>query len=416
MSDTLPTQAAFLADPAFLPRVSQHDGKAIEQALAGRTLFDRGVQLRAAVVEASYAATDPPLLKRLREDGVPQIVDPQTVRFAGERFLQVEALADLPYAPDAPIQADQLPPARAAELVRSVMAFQQRFSAACYLAAALPYSDADLDQRIDQNDRLLTASAAANGTGDLDRRALVAQVFVGQRALAQPERIVERLVDQPIDAVYVQPTNLNPVKDSLEKLARYVHFLSDLREAGLHVIAGRVGAFGLVLQALDAALCFDSGLNQAEAFNLATLNRPVSDRERERRKAGRGGGPDRRVYFEPLKTTLMGRDAATVIATPALRGHLVCSLGCCQHRGFEDLQDRRRQHYLWVREHEVDELRRKSTRAMRIDLIHEQLVSARELGMRVRRALAKDGKPPSFEHLDRWIGLIAREGALPVAA
>lgn len=86
------------------------------------------------------------------------------------------------------------------------------------------------------------------------------------------------------------------------------------------------------------------------------------------------------------------------------------------HRGFEDLQDRRRQHYLWVREHEVDELRMKSTRAMRIDLIHEQLVSARELGMRVRRALAEDGKPPSFEHLDRWIGLIAREGALPVAA
>ncbi|MBK5219308.1 MAG: hypothetical protein JJE35_05940 [Thermoleophilia bacterium] len=67
MTETLDATPDFLSEPTFLPRVTQHDGRAIEEALAA-TLFDKGVRLRGAVVEASYAATDPPLLKRLRVD------------------------------------------------------------------------------------------------------------------------------------------------------------------------------------------------------------------------------------------------------------------------------------------------------------------------------------------------------------
>jgi hypothetical protein len=56
MTETLPARPAFLDLPTFLPRVTQRDGRAIEQALAGPTLFDRGVKLEGAVVEATYAA------------------------------------------------------------------------------------------------------------------------------------------------------------------------------------------------------------------------------------------------------------------------------------------------------------------------------------------------------------------------
>src|SRR3954466_39888 len=97
MSDTVQNRPGFLDESTFLSRITQHDGRAIEDALAGPTLFDRGVRLRGGVVEATYAAADPPLLKRLREDSVPYIVDPQTTRFTGERFLQVEHFERLPY-------------------------------------------------------------------------------------------------------------------------------------------------------------------------------------------------------------------------------------------------------------------------------------------------------------------------------
>lgn len=52
MSQTLQQRPAFLDEPAYLPRVTRHDGRAIEEALADPTLFDRGVRLEAAVVEA----------------------------------------------------------------------------------------------------------------------------------------------------------------------------------------------------------------------------------------------------------------------------------------------------------------------------------------------------------------------------
>jgi hypothetical protein len=91
-----------------------------------------------------WAAEDPPLVKRLREEGVPQLVEPQTLRFTGERYLGVAQFERVRYAPEAPITADVLTPSAAEELARDVMLFQQTASAACYITAGLPFYDRDL--------------------------------------------------------------------------------------------------------------------------------------------------------------------------------------------------------------------------------------------------------------------------------
>ena len=77
---TITTGSEVLADPTYLPRIGNYDSRAIEQALAGATLFEPGVRLQAAVVEATYAAREPPLLKRLREEDVPYFLDLQALR------------------------------------------------------------------------------------------------------------------------------------------------------------------------------------------------------------------------------------------------------------------------------------------------------------------------------------------------
>jgi hypothetical protein len=399
---------------SFLPRVTRHDGRAIEEALAGPTLFDPGVKIDGALVEATYAVEDSPLLKRLRESGVPRLIDPQTLRFTGDRFLSVAQFERISYRPASPITADTFTPSDAEALAREVLRFEQAAGASWYMAAALPYYDSDQQSWLRHNDRLLAAACAANGAGDLDRRPLIAQIAPGRKLLAQPELIVNRLLDHPIDAIYVQPLALDSVKDSVEKLVQYTHFLRALGETGLPVIASRVGAFGLVLGALGIT-AFDSGLAQAEACNLAQLNRPFSKRERE--GTAKGGGGDRRIYLEPLKTTLTGRHAAAILADRTLRSRMACTLGCCKHNGFENLADRRRQHYLWVRDHEVRKLREQPTEGMRIDAVYEQLRTARETGAVVNRALKANAvQPPSFEHIDRWIAVLAREGRLSAVA
>src|SRR5262249_30484691 len=158
-----------------------------------------------------------------------------------------------------------------------------------------------------------------------------------------------------------------PIKDGVEKLVQYVDFLRSIGDAGLPVIASRVGAFGLVLNALGVP-AFDSGLAQAETCNLAALNRAPSPRELQGDR--KSGGPDRRIYLEQLKTTFSGRHGAAILDNRALRSRVACPLGCCRHRGFEGLAERSRQHYLWARSHEVDLLRACPTEGMRVDLVY----------------------------------------------
>ncbi len=412
MTETLDPTPDFLSEPTFLARVTRHDGRAIEEALAA-TLFDDGVRLRAAVVEASYAATEPPLLKRLREDGVSRLVEPQSQRFTTRRFLEVDQLSSLPYAPPEPITAEGFDAAGARSLALGALRFEQEQRCEHYLSAALPYYDRDFQRWVTHNDRLLEEACTANGGPEIDRRPLIAQVVPGRQALMNPEFVVNRLLDYPIAGAYVQPQLFDPVRDSAEKLRLYIEFLLAIAAEGIPVMASRVGAFGMVLQALGIN-AFDSGLAQAEASNLAQLNRPLTERERERRREGKGGGPDKRIYLEVLKTTMKGAHAEAILDRPGLRSRFVCNHTCCQYRGFEDLAARRRGHFLCTRDSEVTEVRARPSGALRRDYVREQLRDAQETGRIVRRSLLDLGPAaPTFEHLDRWISLLASEQVLP---
>lgn len=397
---------ALLNDLSFLPRVSTHDGRAIEEACKG-TLFDQGVQLNGAIVEASYAARDPELLRRLRATLVPFLVDTHSLRFAGEGFLDVARITDLPFAPDAPIGPQDLDAAAARSLAHDTMVFANALGAAAYLAPGLPIPDAESARWLDVNRRVLEGACELNGTGDTDQRPLVAMIAPGRKALKDPDQVLAWLPDLPVSAVYVQPLNLDPVKDSFEKLALYVEYLRAFSDAGLTVVAGRVGAFGLVLQALGVP-AFDSGLGDAERYSHASQAR----RRKPRPGGSPTGGRDRRVYLEQLKTTLPSRYADPLLAELGVRARFTCQHACCVHRGFEDLAERRRPHYLWTRDAEVAALRALPTASLRISAVHEQLRTAREHGQVVRRALfAKGIKPPAFEHLDRWIAVLGRHQA-----
>jgi len=90
------------------------------------------------------------------------------------------------------------------------------------------------------------------------------------------------------------------------------------------------------------------------------------------------------------------------LAQVGVRARFTCAHGCCQHRGFEDLAERRRPHHLWTRDAEVAALRGLPTSSLRVQAVHEPLRTAREHAQVVRRTLfAKGIKPPSFEHLER---------------
>src|SRR4051812_36651027 len=152
-----------LGQPEYLPRVGTHDGRAIEQAMMGPTLLDPGASLHGAVVEATYAARESELLRRLRATFVPFIVDPQTLRFAGEGFLDVEQVRALEFAPSEPVQPTGFDAAAAHRLARATMGFELRAGAGAYTAPALPVLDTDQADWMTANRRVLEAACTANG-------------------------------------------------------------------------------------------------------------------------------------------------------------------------------------------------------------------------------------------------------------
>jgi hypothetical protein len=409
---SLKTVPDFLRAPSFLPRISRHAGRAVEEALAPSTLFDQGVQLRGAIIEATYAAEDPAILRRLRDSSVPFLVEPQSLRFTGDAFQETAALKQLPYAPPGQVSAATLPDVDPAAFATAVLEFEQNKGCAAYISAAWPLYDRDREVWTDANRHLLQATCEANGSGDIEPRPLLAQVAPGRAVRENPEATIEALMDLPIDGVYVQPLLLNAGTDSVEKLLSYVQMLEAFEAAGVPVVAARVGAFGTVLTALGIS-AFDSGLGLAEACNLSSLNRKKT--ERERTKKGPKGS--RRLYLAPLKTTMAVRQAQLILRHPALQGRFACSLGCCRFQGLDELPERSRSHFLWTRNEEVRAIRELETRSMRLDMVHEDLRGARELSRRVRRTLIPNLRDlPSFDHTDRWIRVLGREAEVRAAA
>lgn len=412
MDDQLKTVPAFLRTASYLPRVTVKDGRVLEEILTGSTLFDAGAELRGALAEATYAAKDPPILRRLRDTSVPFLVEPQTLRFSGEAFTEIGSFEGLPYAPPRVVDARNLSDIDAPALATGVLRFEQEMGAAAYVAAALPFYDRDAEDWADANKRLLIASCDANGSGEIEQKPLLAQIAPGPAALFRPEEIIEPLLDLPVAGAYIEPLTFNAARDSVEKLFRYVRFLEVFEEAGLPVVASRVGALGPVLTALGVT-AFSSGLGEAEASNLASLNRKRTVKE----KGSDGPRGSKRIYLAPLRTTMKRRQAELILSREGLRARFSCSLGCCRFSELDDLPARSRHHYLWSRNEEVRTIREQPTRTAKIDLVHEGLRDARELSRLVRRTLfSEQHELPSFDHVDRWLRALAREQEARAAA
>jgi hypothetical protein len=384
----------------FVLHVTMDLGKSLERLLAPASIGKQPVPLGGAVLTADYAATQPGLIERLTEAGVPFVVEPQSIRFASPRFLSIRRLAALPYAP-----AEPLDPARWTDaherMVREALRFQADIGVSHYMVPALPYERPTPD-RLNTHRAIHELALSLVGTDGVPRRPIVAMAVPGSQTIRSPFAVFSLLADRAFDGVYVQPMRLDPKDDSVEGLVRYIRFLELGRQEGLPILAGRVGVFGLLLNALGVE-AFDSGLGDHEAFDLRSLTRPP----KETGSSG-GGQRDRRIYFPKLLTTLPEARARLILTSRTLRPQFACETGECR-LGFDAMVDGARAHCLHSRADDLAALRALPTRGMRLELVERRLKTALETGRLVNRVLGDDGQPPiKFDHLDRWLAALAR--------
>lgn len=381
----------------FIPHVSIHEGRGLEQLLAEHDTPPLG----GAVVEATFAATDPPLIPRLRGLRIPYTLDPQTIRFSSPRYLTIESLATLPYAPRSPV-GQHVANAVVEEMIRGALDFQALNEVDVYLTPTIPMLKPTLPAV--KAHRRVHELAAEHVGSEIARKPLLASVAPTLSVMRSPYAVYEALQDRAYDGIYVQPVRLNPKLDSVEWLTSYADFLLTAHAYHLPVVAARAGAFGLVLCALGVDV-FDAGLGERESFNLSALNRPPRPDPEPRER----GGPRRRTYAREILTSIDTPRMRVVLESRTLGSRFSCDLGRCRFSGYEEQMTHHRDHFFHVRRAELDELRRLPTTAMRVQHIRARLQKGIETGKLVNGCLEDAGaKPVSFAHLEVWMGVLAR--------
>jgi hypothetical protein len=365
------------------------------------------------VIESTFAATSPPLISRLAELGVPYIVDPLSLRFADDQFLSTKRVADLPYAPGQPLPALGSRDSARRLLVSQTMEFADRFGSCAYLLPGVPLSNDDSSQPV--NLAIVDDAVALNGN-DVPSRPIVALVAPNRATVRDPYSLLAPLLDKGVDAVYIQPTRFRPLEAGPEDLLAYLALLAEARRLGFHVLAGRTGAFGLLALAIGVD-AFDSGLGEAESFDLSALNKVRPEKPKEAGDSGGQAGRDRRVYLTPLLRSLSGRQTKAVASDDVVSARLLCKLPCCRFGTFEGMPDRRHNHVLHARAWEVEQVAGQPTATLRIERLRAMLGVASTTADIVQRCLlARDIQPARFAYINTWTTTLERIAAATAAA
>jgi hypothetical protein len=292
-------------------------------------------------------------------------------------------------------------------MVRGALEFQARHEPAMYVVPSLPIARASA--RVLKAFRALHEYAASlNGGDGIPHRPMLATAYPGTAVLKGRFSVFDRLADRSWAGVYVQPLQLDTKRDSVEKLVSYTKFLQEGQGSGFRVIAGRPGAFGLVLSAFGIDL-FDSGLGGGDSFSLSRLDRPrVVDENGQVR-----GGRARPVYLRPLMSALRESDASALLSSPAIRSQLACDIGECRFGGYRYAIENPRPHFFHCRQAELEALKGQRTSPLRVQLVNGWLQEAIGTARLVNRVRGEAGRPPiDFDYLDRWRGVLARIASL----
>ncbi len=385
---------------SFLLHVTQFEGRSIEKLIAPRDPGQITSTLGGAVIEASYVQTDPPLLAHLAEARIPWMVDPQSIRFSSPGFGEIARLRRLPYAPASPLDPSRLT-RDVKDMVRGALEFQAQAKPSMYLVPALPLSRPSAAV-LRTFAELHSLAADLNGTA-VPYRPMVAAAYPSADVIRGRFSTFERL-DRTFAGAYVLPLQLNPKRDSVERLVAYVRFLEHAQASELRVVAGRAGAFGLLLAAFGIEN-FDSGLGERESYSLSRLShvrRPDPGGKRD-------GGRQRRVYVLPLRSTLAWNDVEAMLEMRSLRAQLTCDIDDCRFGGYRYALENHREHFFHCRAAELDALRQRRTTALRVPLVMEWLRTAMETGRLVNRVREEQGLPAlNFEYLETWRAVLTR--------
>lgn len=178
---------------------------------------------------------------------------------------------------------------------------------------------------------------------------LHSNVFASSAARA---RILERLADAPIDALWLRIHPFAAADAGPLALRRYIEAARDFHQLGLPIVGERTGTAGVALLAFGAVGGIESGVTFGERFDVNALFKDPNPSDK-------AFAPPPRVYLPVLGAFVSRKQAAALFAKPGMRTLLGCrDTSCCTHGPADTDRDPRR-HFLVQRQREVTDVSRR---------------------------------------------------------
>jgi hypothetical protein len=180
---------------------------------------------------------------------------------------------------------------------------------------------------------------------------IVGYLGAHSRSIQLAGAVADDSVTAMLSALYVQISPVNPMNDSVSKLADTIETILRIERGDTPVISGHLGALGGVLRSLGVSAA-DAGLGMGEAFDArSVLRSPTKKHE------GSEGGPigSRRYVFQILRS-LNRKQWDRLMSIDAMRAYLDCTLACCRFRTPSDRTEWAREHSLRTRVSEAADL------------------------------------------------------------
>jgi hypothetical protein len=355
-----------------------------------------------AIVDLPWVRTRPSVVADLHSHGVRVLLDGGGWRYREFATLGVSKLTNQPYAPAGPLEVSDLKAVR--EYVLAELREQAALSPDAYLIPGfIPRSRAD-----DVAPMIETAVDAAMNCTDLDAKPFVGVVGAHADNLDRASALIGAL-PRSIEALYVQVTPLQPMRDGPSKLVRYLQFLQAAR-SDFDVIGGHAGALGTLLRALGVSAA-DAGIAEGETFSVSAAARP---RKPSATLVGKGMG--RRVYVPKLGRSMSGKEWQTLMSIPALHGFLRCSLPCCRFSTLDTTRTRAVEHSLRAR---IDEAVQQELlpQSVRLSQLLNDVQSRQSVLLACNSALTAQGvEPMKTTYVDNQLSVLGRLLSNPNAA
>lgn len=282
-----------------------------------------------------------------RQRGIETVLDPRTLDLSTPGGFLRGGAAELPWAFEGPHRPEDLRGGGGAELCKQLVEFVAEGGYSACLAPTHLVGRRSRDWLDVDGELVRTLRRELN---ENDR----ADVPIYYPLIARSEdfydsswraELVGRIAALPVDAVWLRIHPFGTPTSGPLTLKRYLAACRDLHEIERPLVGEHTGAVGVGLMAFGALGGVESGITNVDHTDLAGWIRVP--------RASRGGGGEARAYLHQIAAFLVRSKARAMLEKPGMKAAHGCLDTACCPRGWRDLLDNYREHFVHRRAAEV---------------------------------------------------------------